>query len=612
MFRYPAREAVRTLMLLLGSVLALSACHPRGRAPRRAWRWENPTPQGNTLNAACVDGAGVGYAVGQHGAVMVRERGVWRALPSQARAHLYALACDDREVIAVGDDGTALRSTDRGARWSRVDLGTRAKLRAVVRTPEGWWVAGEGTLLRGSSISRMRVAATVPGAVHALWFHGRVGVAVGPQGAILRSEDGGARWTPVESGTQRTLTALWGSGPDDLYAVGADGVILVSGDAGARWTLLPRITHDDLRAVQGVGRRDIYVVGASGTVLRSRDGVQLVREDSGAPGDLLGVAVRGDDVFAVGVRGSVVTRERSGRWRLLPGGHRGTLHAVWRGRDGTTCAVGQGGAILCRDGSLGWIPMPSGVRANLAGIAGDDAGVLVAVGDYGTVLRSTDRGRAWTLLPTGEGGTLPPGDTTSPTWAQLPTRENRALSAVWMGDDGRGLLVGRDGIILRTTDRGASWQRVRHPHRDGLFGVWALPDGRAWACGVGGAILHSTDHGAQWSRLSQPLRQDLFAVWSDDRETLVVGRQGATLRATDGAHFAPLTSATTLPLLSVTGRGNERWAASINGAVLRMRRGGARWVAEDLRTGDDFTAVHAAHDGTLTAVGYWGTLLTSP
>lgn len=608
--------AVRTIHLALASLLALSACRHRGahRAPQRAWRWENPTPQGNKLNAACLDDAGYGYAVGDHGALLVRDlRGEWQSVPARTSEHLHAVACGAREVVAVGARGVALRSRDHGRRWSRFSVGTRATLHAVQITDARTLIAGDGgTLLRGVDSEHLaRVAVPTTQSWNAVWSQGSVAVAVGQGGAVMRSSDGGARWQPVESGTQRTLTAVWGSGPDDLYAVGAGGAILVSADAGASWTLLPNTTSDDLRAVRGRARREVYIVGSSGTVLHTRDGVQFVNEASGAPGDLLGIALRGDKLFAVGVRGAITTRDPGGRWRLLPGGHRGTLHAVWRGRDGSACAAGQGGAVLCQRAGLGWVPMPTGVRANLAGIAGDDAGTLVAVGDYGTVIRSADGGEHWTLLPTGERGTLAPDDT-SPTWAQLPTRENRALSAVWLGADGRGLVVGRDGIILRTTDRGASWQRVEHASRDGLFGVWALPDGRAWACGVGGVILHSTDHGARWRKLTQPHPQDLFAVWADTTEVIAVGRAGTVLRSTDATSFTPVASGISTPLLSVTGHGADRWIASITGQLVRLRRGATRFVQEPVRTGDDFTAVHASADGALSLVGYWGTVLSSP
>lgn len=601
------------LVLALLSITGAS-CHRRARAPAQTWRWESPQPQGNRLNAVCLDDAGSAYAVGTFGTILVRPRGgAWSPRVTSSDATLHAVSCGASGVWAVGERGVVLRSRDRGASWQRVPAPARGALRAVTTAGRGVLVGGvDGVVLHARDGERFAASTGVGDAeVTALWSDGTTSIAVGRNGIVLRATDGGARWTRVESGTRRTLTGVWGSGPDDLYAVGAGGTILVSNDGGARWTVLPRMADDDLRAVVGRGRRDVYIVGTSAAVLHTRDGVQFLREDSGAPADLYGLAVRGDDVVAVGARGSITARDPGGRWRLLPGGHRGTLHAVWRGGGGFACAAGQGGAILCRDPALGWVPMPSGVRANLAGIASDGGDVFVAVGDYGTLLRSTDRGRTWGMLPTGEGGTLAPGDL-SPTWAQLPTRENKVLTSVWMGPRGEGLIVGRDGIVLRSTDRGARWSRIPSGTTKGLSAVWSTGDGRAWACGGAGTLLRSEDGGAHWTAVALGTSADLFSVWSDGHDVWTVGRSGAMYRSTDGVGFTRVSAGITDTLLSISGNARGVWVASVSGHLFHSRPRGTHWALSPVRTDDDFNAVSAAPDGGVTVVGYWGTILTSP
>jgi hypothetical protein len=62
------------------------------------------------------------------------------------------------------------------------------------------------------------------------------------------------------------LTAIWGSGPDDIYAVGDDGTIVHS-EGDGRWELVPVDTTWDLQDVWGTGADSVYVVGQAGTVL---------------------------------------------------------------------------------------------------------------------------------------------------------------------------------------------------------------------------------------------------------------------------------------------------------------------------------------------------------
>ncbi len=245
------------------------------------------------------------------------------------------------------------------------------------------------------------------------------------------------------------------------------------------------------------------------------------------------------------------------------------------------------------------------MRANLAGIASDGGDVFVAVGDYGTLLRSADRGRSWVMLPTSERGTLEPGDL-SPTWAQLPTRENKVLTSVWMSARGDGLIVGRDGIVLRSTDRGARWSRVQSGTTKGLSGVWSMGDGRAWACGGAGTLLRSGDGGAHWTAVALHTADDLFSVWSDGRDVWTVGRSGAMYRSTDGVGFARVSAGITDTLLSISGNAHGVWIASVSGHLFHTRPRGTHWAQSPVRTDDDFTAVSAAPDGGVTRGGLLG------
>src|SRR5713101_6843494 len=61
-------------------------------------------------------------------------------------------------------------------------------------------------------------------------------VAVGDLGTIVRTTDGGHRWTQVSSGTTQDLRGVAFANPNAGTAVGKAGTILRSIDAGATWT----------------------------------------------------------------------------------------------------------------------------------------------------------------------------------------------------------------------------------------------------------------------------------------------------------------------------------------------------------------------------------------
>jgi hypothetical protein len=72
----------------------------------------------------------------------------------------------------------------------------------------------------------------------ALWGDGRgVVIAVGQNGTVVRSADGGLSFAEIASGTRVNLWAVGGGGGTDVGAVGDDGTIaLISTAGGTLWS----------------------------------------------------------------------------------------------------------------------------------------------------------------------------------------------------------------------------------------------------------------------------------------------------------------------------------------------------------------------------------------
>lgn len=224
------------------------------------------------------DGSGGAWAVGED-ATMIRvdDHGEVSFYPLESEGDLLAIACKGKQMaVAVGEDGVVLRTEDGGATWRQVDVGTRARLRAValsgstaayvvgsdivlrsedegrsftpVADAEGEWTSvtttasgsqawlttasGEIWQLSGESVSPVFTTPEGPLSGIAATPDGEHLVAVGAGGLVLRSDDGGAQWTSVAAPTSRDLHAVRISREADLVvAVGAAGVVLRLDDA---------------------------------------------------------------------------------------------------------------------------------------------------------------------------------------------------------------------------------------------------------------------------------------------------------------------------------------------------------------------------------------------
>lgn len=167
-------------------------------------------------------------------------------------------------VIAVGDNGTIMRSTDQGRQWSAVSAGaTDRALQHVISAPGGTVVAvGEGgTIVRsrdgGATWTAIRNTGTDKTLRRILALSPAVLVAVGDEATIVRSADGGDSWSPVYGSDSVTLWDVASADGQRLVAVGNAGVIVRSSDGGQSWTPVARL---------GGALRDVHVTRSGALV----------------------------------------------------------------------------------------------------------------------------------------------------------------------------------------------------------------------------------------------------------------------------------------------------------------------------------------------------------
>src|SRR5262249_23765850 len=146
----------------------------------------------------------------------------------------------------VGEKGTLLCSHDGGERWEALKSDTTANLYAVWGSgPKDLYVVGEkGTILHSKDGEHFaHVESGVEEDLYAVFGEGSSALVAGNWGTILRSS--GGDFHAVASGTAAPLYGL-GSASGAFYAVGLAGTIVCSNDEGASWEELSSGTSEDL------------------------------------------------------------------------------------------------------------------------------------------------------------------------------------------------------------------------------------------------------------------------------------------------------------------------------------------------------------------------------
>lgn len=246
--------------------------------------------------------------------------------PLAAQSLLLDLAVAGEGLVAVGDRGSILRSPD-GKTWTQVAVPVHVTLTAVD------------------------------------FADARNGWAVGHDGAILHTADGGASWQlqHFDPATNKPLLGVLALDAQRAIGVGAFGLLLVTADAGKTWSAVdaPALLEEGLHLNTAIrlGNGELFTVGEIGLIGISADGVTWERLTLPYDGSLFGALPLGEKgALVFGLRGTVLRSDdvRGSVWTPV---EIGSVLAMYGGAtlaDGGAVLVGADGEIvhLTADGQV--------------------------------------------------------------------------------------------------------------------------------------------------------------------------------------------------------------------------------------------------------------------
>jgi photosystem II stability/assembly factor-like uncharacterized protein len=490
------------------------------------------------------------------------------------------------------------KTTDGGQTWGFV----QGALTSVhfVDPLTGWAVGGEGLILKtgdgGATWTPQNTGTTTPlAAVH--FTSSAVGHAVGEGGLLLRTANGGGSWSVQKTGTKEPLLSVYFPDGNTGYAVGYNGMILKTSNAGATWARqnsgYARFFGNDFyfNSVHFTDAENGWIVGSDLDTVVTRKlltyttangGKTWVRKasvvlDASLARDYLSVKA----VQATGPATAWAVIEAKGSSShytraLLKTTDGGATWAVNKQIDGVASAVKIEGSAA------------SGASSRPVYFADATNGWLI-VGD--SVLATHDGGQTWAAPAGGTG---------------------QALASVHFANAGTGFAVGLGGAILKTTNGGAAWTLQQGGFPKEAVGFYFLNAQTGWVVGKAGAIAKTIDGGKKWSAQAGGTSDDLRAVhFADAQNGLIVGNLGNILKTTDGgAHWTPAapawanTPSTNVDLLGVhLADAQTGYAVGYKGLILKTTNGGGTWTGQPSGTESHLAAVRFVNASTGWAAG---------
>jgi photosystem II stability/assembly factor-like uncharacterized protein len=283
------------------------------------------------------------------------------ASPLAAKSLLNGLALAGNRIVAVGQRGHIVFSDDRGTTWKQAKVPVSSDLVAVsFPTPRQGW-------------------------------------AVGHDGAVLHSADGGETWTKQLDGRSAGKLLL-----EDFKARAAKGTLGTSEEADKLLAEAGRIAaqgaENPFLDVWFSDENHGFIVGAFNLIFSTSDGGRTwlpLFDRTDNPDRLHLYAIRGvgADVYVTGEQGLVLRLDRgTGRFRALPTPYKGTYFGVAGTKDSVVVFGLRGNVFRSSDGGANWQQIETGLQDGLTGGTGYGPDGLVLVSQSGNVLVSRDGG----------------------------------------------------------------------------------------------------------------------------------------------------------------------------------------------------------------------------
>jgi len=267
-----------------------------------------------------------------------------------------------------------------------------------------------------------------------------IGYAVGTNGTIIKTVDGGDNWSDISIKIPEWLLSLYFFDKNHGFIVGTNSIIISTADGGMSWKYQYLPYKVNFHGIFFSDRNNGWIVGGTpegyGILLKTTDsGTTWIPVITDLPVELLGISVcSSNNSYVIGRNGTFLKSNNSDySWSV-----NNILNFVFQD-------------VTCN---------------------GDD---IWLVGDHGIILKSTDKGYSWTFFP--------------------KITDNHLFKIRFNGN--KGIIVGGSGsgyysyssIIMETDDGGNNWTLTQIESWPKLYSV-AFPSlNRAYAVGYDGIIL---------------------------------------------------------------------------------------------------------------------------
>ena len=232
-----------------------------------------------------------------------------------------------------------------------------------------------------------------------------------------------------------------------------------------------------------------------------------------------------------------------------------------------------------------WKVQNSSTHNPLLDVSFKDENNGVIVGKTGTILTTTNSGQTWI-----------------PNYLDV---ETDLLSVDWQNETNV-WAVGDNGLVVKSTDGGSNWETKIISGLDSkLNDIHFKDENTAWIVGASGKIAVTNDGGENWETFTTNA-QDLYAVSHHNDISYIVGSTGSLLKEnTTNVWTSQLTNSIE-KLQDIDFGTNNGFAVGENSTIVRTQDNGNTWDTLYIESEKSFNALDLVNDQIIYIIGDGG------
>jgi len=559
------------IKLLVVFVLLTSLTHGQD------WNWKNPLPTGNILNEVKYIDSENAIAVGSQGTILkTSNNGLsWDIINSKTNTNLKSIAIINKDTVYIsGGDHSIYKSVDGGDTWLRIFDGTGANdgtSQLFFTSPTTGYLLGNSmqlfkTIDCGKTWNNLNVGLEFQNVPCIYFTSDSVGYGVSSP-MFLKTIDGGLTWNETELPENTHYKSILFTDDNTGYLIGISGTLLKTENAGESWVLNESLSDiayfADLQSIEFVNYEVGYLVGSK-RIYKTMDSGDSWEEVWESSFDLFsvsfsnaetGIAVGGDWLYEVS--GIITTSDGGNNW-----------------------------AESSYSATTKYIDEIKFVNDNL----GYAVGGHVSATYSGYVMKTEDAGDTWLTLNLG----------TNIYW----------ITDIAICDNNIIYTVGQEGQILKSTNGGLSWIEQNSNTSESLYVVQFTDNNIGYVAGENGTIIKTSNGGDTWQKLESNTTKTIQALffknslegyityhdWSIDSTVLLTTTNG-------GLDWSSKNIGTLrYPREIVFVNNDTAFIVGSFGGILRTMDGGNNWEAS-YQNGNDYMDVFFTTEETGYIVG---------